>query len=56
MITCLFRNGTVLVQVSLVPYKYVPSYMCIVRDTFYIRIRVYAQQLKIRIVLIVGVL
>ena len=42
----LFRNGSVLVRISLVPYKYVPIYMCIVKDTFYIRIRICAQQLK----------
>ena len=41
----LFRNGSVLVRISLVPYKYVPIYMCIVKDTFYIRIRICAQQL-----------
>ena len=43
---CLFRNGSVLVRISLVPYKYVPIYMCIVKDTYFIRIRIYAQQLK----------
>ena len=42
----LFRNGSVLVRNSLVPYKYVPIYMCIVKDTYYIRIRICAQQLK----------
>ena len=38
MDTCLFRNGSVLVRISLVPYKYVPVYMCIcyvyVLDTY----------------------
>ena len=43
---CLFRSGSVLVWISLVPYKYVPIYMCIGRDTYFLRIRVYAQQLK----------
>ena len=42
----LFRNGSVLVRISLVPYKYVPRYMCIVKDTYYVRIRICAQQLK----------
>ena len=42
----LFRNGSVLVRISLVPYKYVPIYMCIVKDTYYIRTRICAQQLK----------
>ena len=46
----LFRSGSVLVLISLVPYKYVPIYMCIVKDTYYIRIRLYAQQLKYMIV------
>ena len=55
MNTCLLRNGSVLVRISLVPYKYVPIYMCIIRDTYYIRIRIYAQQLKIHVIMIVGV-
>ena len=55
MNTCLLRNGSALVRISLVPYNYVPRYMCIVRDTYYIRIRIYAQQLKIRVIIIVGV-
>ena len=42
----LFRNGSVLVGISLVPCKYVTIYMCIVKDTYYIRIRICAQQLK----------
>ena len=46
MNTHLFRSGSVLVQISLVPYKYVPVYMCIGRDTYYIRTRIYAQKLK----------
>ena len=32
MNTYLFRSGSVLVQISLVPYKYVPINMCIGRD------------------------
>ena len=40
--TCLFRSGSVLVRISLAPYKYVPICMCIVKDTYYIRIHVYA--------------
>ena len=55
MNTCLFRNGSVLVRISLVPYKYVPIYMCIGRDTFNIPIRIYAQQLKIHTMMIVRV-
>ena len=27
MNTCLFRNGSVLARISLVPYKYVPRFM-----------------------------
>ena len=46
MNTCLFRSCPVLARTSLVPYKYVPIYMCIVKDMYYIRIRIYAQQLK----------
>ena len=42
----LFRNSSILVRISLAPYKYVPIYMCIVKDTYYIRIRICAQQLK----------
>ena len=42
----LFRNGSVFFRLSLVPYKYVPIYMCIVKDTSYIRICIGAQQLK----------
>ena len=53
MNTRLHRNGSVLVRISLVPYKYAPRYMCIVRDTYYIRIRIYAQQLKIQIIMTV---
>ena len=44
---CLFPNGSVLAPISLVPYKYVPYYMYIVKDTYWIRIRVYVQYLKI---------
>ena len=55
MNTCLFRNGSVLVGISFVPYKYVPIYMCIGRDTYYIRIHMYAQQLKTRVIITVGV-
>ena len=46
VIIYLFRNGSVLVRISLVPYKYVPIYMFIVKDTYYIGIRICAQQLK----------
>ena len=42
----LFRNGSILDRISLVPFKYVPIYMCIVKDTFSIRIRKCAQQFK----------
>ena len=56
MNTCLFRSGSVLVRISLVPYKYVPIYLCIGRDMSYIRIRIYAQQLKIHVTVIVRVL
>ena len=55
MNTRLFRNGSVLVRITLVPYKYVPIYMCIVEDKYYIRIRIYGQQLKIHMILIVRV-
>ena len=55
MNTCLFRSGSVLVRMSLILYKYVPIYMCIGRDTYYIRIRIYAQQLKIHVIVIVRV-
>ena len=55
MNTCLFRNGSVLVRISLVSYKYLPIYMYIGRDTYYIRIRMYAQQLKLRVIITVGV-
>ena len=41
-----FRNGSVLVRISFVPYKYVLIYMCPVKDTYYIRIRKCAQQLE----------
>ena len=51
MNTRLFRSGSVLVWISLVSYKYVPIYMCIVKDTYYIRIRIYAQQLNYLILL-----
>ena len=51
MNTCLFRIGSVLARISFVPYKYVPIYMCIFKDTYYIRIRIYAQQLKYMIYL-----
>ena len=46
MKTRLFRSGSVLVRISLVPYKYVPQYMCIVRGTYFLRTHIYAQQLK----------
>ena len=46
MNTRLFRSVSVLVRISLVPYKYVPKFMCVVKDTYYIRIRIYAQQLR----------
>ena len=36
MNTRLFRSCSVQVRISLVPYKYVPIYMCIVKDTYYI--------------------
>ena len=52
MNTCLFRSGSVLVWISLVPYKYVPIYMCIGWDTYYIGIRIYAQQSKIHVIVI----
>ena len=52
MNTCLFRSGSVLVWISLVSYKYVPIYMFIGRDTYYTRIRIYAQQLKIHVIVI----
>ena len=51
----LFRNGSVLVRISLVPYKYVPIYMFIVRDAYYARVRIYAQRLKIHVIVIVKV-
>ena len=50
MNTCLFRSGCVLVRINLVAYKYVTIYMCIVKDTYYIRFHIYAQQLKYMIV------
>ena len=40
MNTRLFRSGSVLVRNSLVPYKYVPIYMCIVKDMYYVRIHI----------------
>ena len=46
MNTRLFRCGSVIVRISLVPCIYVPMFMCIVKDTFYLRIRIYAQQLE----------
>ena len=52
---CLFRNGSVLVQISLVPYKNVPIYMCIATNTNYMRIRIYAQQLKVHTTMIIKV-
>ena len=55
MDTFLFRSASVLVRISLVPYKYVPIYMCIVRDTYYFRIRIYAQQSKILVIVILRV-
>ena len=55
MNTSLFRNGSVVVRISLIPYKSVPIYMSIGGDTFYIRIRIYAQQLKIHTIMIVRV-
>ena len=55
MNTRLFRSGSVLVRISLVPYKYVPIYMCIGRDASYIRIHICAQQSKIHDVIIVKV-
>ena len=53
MNTRLFQSDSVLVRISLVPYKYVPTYMCFVRSTYYIRIRIHAQQLKIHVIMIV---
>ena len=50
MNTRLFRSGSVLVRISLVPYKNVPIYTCIVKDMYYIPIRIYAKQLKYMIV------
>ena len=55
MNTRLFPNGSVLVRISLVPCKDVPINMCNCRDKYYIRIRIYAQQLKIHVMTIVGV-
>ena len=55
MNTCLFRKGSVLVRISLFPYKYVPIHLCIGGDTYYIRIHLYAQQLKIHTILMVRV-
>ena len=46
MNTRLLRSGSVVVGTILVPYKYVPIYMCIVKDTYYKRIRIQAQHLK----------
>ena len=46
MNTYLLRGGSVVVRISLVPYKDIPIYMCIGRDMFYIRIGIYEQQLK----------
>ena len=34
MNTCLFRNASVLVRISLDPYKYVPINMYIGKDTY----------------------
>ena len=50
MVTCLLRDGSVLVWISLVPFKKVRIYMFIVKDTYYIRMHIYAQQLKYMIV------
>ena len=47
-----FPSGSVLIRISLGPYNYVPKYMSIVRDTYYIRIRIHAQQLKLHAILI----
>ena len=55
MNTCLLRSGSVLVQVRFLPYKQVPIYMCIGRDTYFIRIRLYAQQLKVHVIVVVTV-
>ena len=52
MKTCLFRSGSVLVRISLVPYKYVPVFLCIGRDTYYIRVRICAQRLKTHVIMI----
>ena len=46
MNTRLLLSGSVLVRISLTLYKYVPRDMCNVRGTYYIRILIYAQQLK----------
>ena len=55
MNTCLFRSGSILVWISLVPYNYVLTYVCIGKDTYYIRIRIYAQHLDIYVIVLVGV-
>ena len=55
MNTRLFHSGSVLVRINLVPYKYVPICMCIVRETYCVRIHMYAQQLKMHVIIIVGV-
>ena len=44
---CLLGIGSVLVRVSVVPYKHIPLCMYIVREKFWIGIHVNAQNLKI---------
>ena len=55
MNTCLIRSGSVLVRISLAPYKYVDMYMCIGRDAYYILIRKLAQLLEIHVIVTVRV-
>ena len=52
---CLFRHGSVLVRINLVPYKYVARLYVLCCDTYYKRIRIYAQHLKLHTILIVRV-
>ena len=34
MNTCLFNDGSILVQIGLVPFKYVTIYISFVKDTY----------------------
>ena len=36
----LFCSGSILVRISLVPYKYVPMFVCIVKYTYYIYVHI----------------